>query len=92
MYLAIFSIELINPLDYELETSLILFLDAIDGGGEHSRFIINIVIDDMNDMIPHFEHEHYHFIDNNSRTFHSIQNHFPSLLNNDTLYFYYHIL
>ncbi|CAF1392822.1 unnamed protein product [Rotaria sp. Silwood1] len=59
-----YKIELINPLDYELETSLILFLDAIDGGGEHSRFIINIVIDDMNDMIPHFEHEHYHFITN----------------------------
>jgi hypothetical protein len=43
---------------------LSLYLDAIDGGGEHTRFIINIQIDDMNDMEPYFEHEYYHFITN----------------------------
>ncbi|UJR34246.1 hypothetical protein I4U23_021650 [Adineta vaga] len=59
-----YKIELISPLDHEIEPSLALFLDAIDGGGEHSRFIINIVIDDINDMKPHFEHEYYHFITN----------------------------
>ncbi|CAF3388080.1 unnamed protein product [Rotaria socialis] len=59
-----YKIELISPLDYELESTIILFLDAIDGGGEHSRFIINIIVDDMNDMPPHFEHDHYHFITN----------------------------
>ena len=51
-------------MDYEIESSIILFLDALDGGGEHSRFIINIIIDDVNDMAPHFEHNHYHFITN----------------------------
>ncbi|CAF0733198.1 unnamed protein product [Adineta steineri] len=59
-----YKIELINPLDHEIESSLILFLDAIDGGGELTRFIINIIINDINDMIPNFEHEHYHFITN----------------------------
>ena len=39
-------------------------MDAIDGGGEHTRFLINISIDDINDMEPHFEHDHYHFITN----------------------------
>ncbi|CAF3910404.1 unnamed protein product [Adineta steineri] len=59
-----YKIELVNPLDHEIESSLILFLDAIDGGGELTRFIINIIINDINDMIPNFEHEHYHFITN----------------------------
>ncbi|CAF1353273.1 unnamed protein product [Rotaria sordida] len=71
-----YKIELINPLDYELESSIILFLDAIDGGGEHSRFIINIIIDDTNDMPPHFEHDHYHFITN-------IQSSSSSILSSD---------
>lgn len=58
------QIELINPLDHELEPTLTLFLDAVDGGGQHTRFLVHIVIDDLNDMSPHFEHEHYHFITN----------------------------
>ena len=51
-------------MDHEAESSFLLLLDAIDGGGEHSRFIINVVIDDMNDVEPRFEHDHYHFITN----------------------------
>ncbi len=51
-------------MDHDVESSIILFLDAIDGGGEHTRFVINIIIDDLNDMQPYFEHDHYHFITN----------------------------
>ena len=51
-------------MDHELETSLSLYLDAIDGGGEHTRFIIHLLIDDVNDMEPFFENNHYHFITN----------------------------
>ena len=41
-----------------------LILDAVDGGGEQSRFFLELLIDDSNDEEPKFEHEHYHFITN----------------------------
>ena len=47
-----------------MESSLMLYLDAVDGGGEHARFLIEILLDDQNDLEPRFEHEHYHFITN----------------------------
>ena len=61
-------------MDHEVESSLILYLDAIDGGGEQTRFLINIEIDDVNDLAPEFEHENYHFITNiqsSTTSFHS---------------------
>lgn len=51
-------------MDREAESSLILYLDAVDGGGEPSRFLIPILIEDFNDLEPRFEHEHYHFVTN----------------------------
>lgn len=41
-----------------------MYLDAIDGGGEQTRFLIHLIIDDVNDMEPIFENNHYHFITN----------------------------
>lgn len=47
-----------------MEKSMILYLDAVDGGGEHTRFLIEVFIDDQNDLEPRFEHDNYHFITN----------------------------
>lgn len=41
-----------------------LILEAMDGGGEQTRFFLELLIDDSNDEEPKFEHEHYHFITN----------------------------
>ena len=55
---------MINPLDYELQSSLILYLDATDGGRECTRFVLNILIENENDREPEFEEDHYYFLIN----------------------------
>jgi hypothetical protein len=55
---------LIHPLDYEIESSFVLYFEAMDSGGETTDFILNIIIENENDRKPQFEHDEYSFIIN----------------------------
>ncbi|CAF3868015.1 unnamed protein product [Rotaria magnacalcarata] len=63
-----YKIELVSPLDYELESTIILFLDAIDGGGTpplSSDAKLTIKVNDINEYCPHlvnFSSEPYIFV------------------------------
>lgn len=56
--------QLVSPLDFELESFVDLLIEGRDGGGFINRFYLRIEIENENDREPTFDKENYYFIVN----------------------------